>query len=93
MEAIGDVGHHADGISKDGHLVALHRDSMITAAEVMVSITCLEFSYTQAPTKMKSFVMAAYLLGVSVGNRIGKHKAARLARRPLLCFRFGNTKE
>ncbi|MBN2505309.1 MAG: POT family MFS transporter [Verrucomicrobia bacterium] len=41
---------------------------LITAAEVMVSITCLEFSYTQAPPRMKSLVMAAYLLSVSLGN-------------------------
>jgi POT family proton-dependent oligopeptide transporter len=41
---------------------------LITAAEVMVSITCLEFSYTQSPRKMKSFVMAMYLLSVSAGN-------------------------
>ena len=37
-------------------------------AEVFVSITCLEFSYTQAPKKMKSFIMSAYLLSVSLGN-------------------------
>jgi POT family proton-dependent oligopeptide transporter len=42
--------------------------AVITAAEVFVSITALEFSYTQAPKKMKSFVMAAYLMSVSVGN-------------------------
>ncbi|VAW98264.1 Di-tripeptide/cation symporter [hydrothermal vent metagenome] len=41
---------------------------IITSAEVMVSITCLEFSYTQAPTKMKSFVMALFLLSISLGN-------------------------
>ena len=41
---------------------------ILTAAEVMVSITCLEFSYTQAPKKIKSFIMAAYLLSVSLGN-------------------------
>lgn len=40
----------------------------ITAAEIMVSITCLEFSYTQAPRKMKSLVMAAYLMSVMLGN-------------------------
>lgn len=40
----------------------------ITAAEVMVSITCLEFSYTQAPNKMKSFIMGLYLLSVALGN-------------------------
>jgi POT family proton-dependent oligopeptide transporter len=41
---------------------------VITAAEVMVSVTCLEFSYTQAPRELKSFVMSLYLLSVSLGN-------------------------
>jgi POT family proton-dependent oligopeptide transporter len=41
---------------------------LLTAAEVMVSITCLEFAYTQAPAPMKSFVMAFYLLSISAGN-------------------------
>lgn len=43
---------------------------LITAAEVMISITCLEFSYTQAPRRMKSFIMSFYLLSVSFGNLI-----------------------
>lgn len=42
---------------------------IMTAAEVLVSITALEFSYTQAPKKMKSLVMGLYLLSVSVGNQ------------------------
>jgi dipeptide/tripeptide permease len=41
---------------------------VITAGEVMVSITGLEYSYSQAPLKMKSFVMSLYLLTVSLGN-------------------------
>ncbi|MHC4192213.1 MAG: POT family MFS transporter [Planctomycetota bacterium] len=41
---------------------------LLTAAEVMVSITCLEFSYTQSPKKMKSFIMAVFLLSISLGN-------------------------
>ena len=41
---------------------------IITAAEIMVSITCLEFSYTQAPRAVKSLVMAMYLSSVSMGN-------------------------
>jgi len=41
---------------------------VITSAEVMVSITSLEFSYTQAPPGLKSFVMALFLLSVSIGN-------------------------
>jgi len=34
----------------------------------MVSVTHLEFSYTQAPKKMKSLVMCTYLMGIWVGN-------------------------
>jgi proton-dependent oligopeptide transporter, POT family len=43
---------------------------IITAAEVMISITGLEFSYTQSPNSMKSFVMGLWLLGVSLGNGV-----------------------
>jgi POT family proton-dependent oligopeptide transporter len=42
--------------------------ALLTAAEVLVSITCLEFSYTQAPNRMKSFVMALFLASVSLGD-------------------------
>jgi POT family proton-dependent oligopeptide transporter len=42
---------------------------LLTASEVMVSITGLEFSYTQAPKKMKSIVMAAWLFAVALGNQ------------------------
>ncbi len=42
--------------------------ALITGAEVMVSITALEFAYTQAPKRMKSLVMSFYLLSVSLGN-------------------------
>ncbi len=41
---------------------------LLTAAEVLVSITALEFSYTQAPKKMKSFIMGLFLLSVTLGN-------------------------
>ena len=44
--------------------------AIITTAEVMVSITCLEFSYTQAPRKMKSIIMGFFLASVTVGNVI-----------------------
>ncbi|MEE2972241.1 MAG: MFS transporter [Planctomycetota bacterium] len=40
----------------------------LTASEVMVSITCLQFSYTQAPRTMKSVIMALFLMSVSLGN-------------------------
>ena len=41
---------------------------LMTAAEVMISITGLEFSYTQAPPKMKSVIMSVWLLAVAAGN-------------------------
>ena len=42
--------------------------AILTAAEVLVSITCLEFSYTQAPNNIKSLVMGFFMLSVSLGN-------------------------
>ena len=43
---------------------------ILTLGEAMVSITGLEFSYTQAPNKMKSAVMALWLFAVSMGNTL-----------------------
>ena len=41
---------------------------ILTAGEIMVSIVCLEFAYTQSPKKMKSFIMGVFFLGVAIGN-------------------------
>jgi proton-dependent oligopeptide transporter, POT family len=41
---------------------------VLTAGEVMVSVTHLEFAYTQAPRKLKSLVMCTYLGAVALGN-------------------------
>ncbi|XKL68927.1 hypothetical protein PGB90_006696 [Kerria lacca] len=43
---------------------------IITAGEIMFSITGLEFSFTQAPPSMKSVLSAAWLLTVAFGNLI-----------------------
>lgn len=43
---------------------------VITMAEVMISITGLEFAYTQAPRSMKSTIMSMWLLTVFFGNLI-----------------------
>uniref|UniRef100_A0A1A7XL39 Solute carrier family 15 (H+/peptide transporter), member 2 n=3 Tax=Iconisemion striatum TaxID=60296 RepID=A0A1A7XL39_9TELE len=43
---------------------------LLTAGEVMFSITGLEFSYSQAPTNMKSVLQAGWLLTVAFGNVI-----------------------
>ncbi|KYQ90870.1 Peptide transporter [Tieghemostelium lacteum] len=37
-------------------------------AEILLSITGLEFAYSQAPKSMKSIIMSAWLLTVSLGN-------------------------
>uniref|UniRef100_U3CJM1 Solute carrier family 15 member 2 n=1 Tax=Callithrix jacchus TaxID=9483 RepID=U3CJM1_CALJA len=44
--------------------------ALVTAAEVMFSVTGLEFSYSQAPSSMKSVLQAAWLLTVAAGNII-----------------------
>lgn len=41
---------------------------VLTAAEIFVSITALEFFYTQAPNRMKSFVMSLNMASVALGN-------------------------
>jgi POT family proton-dependent oligopeptide transporter len=49
---------------------------VLTMAEVMVSITGLEFAYTQSPRAMKSTVMSLWLLTVFFGNLITAYVAA-----------------
>ena len=39
---------------------------VLSASEVLVSITALEFSYKQAPLRMKSFIMALFLLSIEL---------------------------
>ena len=41
---------------------------LITIGEVLVSITSLEFAYTQAPKTMKSTIMGLYLMAVALGS-------------------------
>ncbi|XP_067149678.1 solute carrier family 15 member 1 [Apteryx mantelli] len=43
---------------------------IITCAEVVFSVTGLEFSYSQAPSNMKAVLQAGWLLTVAVGNII-----------------------
>jgi len=42
----------------------------LTAAEVLVSVTGLEFSYTQAPRAMKSTIMSIWFLTIFAGNML-----------------------
>ena len=66
VSALIETGIVAGGKPSIGWMVLGY--ALLTSAEIMVSITCLEFSYTQAPKRMKSFIMAVFLLSVSLGN-------------------------
>ena len=41
---------------------------ILAVAEILVSLTCLEYAYTHSPKSMKSTMSALYLLGISLGN-------------------------
>jgi POT family proton-dependent oligopeptide transporter len=43
---------------------------ILTCAEVVVSITALEFAYTSAPTTRRSLMTSFYLLSVALGNGV-----------------------
>lgn len=43
---------------------------LITSSEILVSITGLEFAYTQAPREMKSTVMSLFFITVFLGNTL-----------------------
>ncbi len=40
----------------------------LTASEVLVSVTALEFAYTQAPASMKSTIMSFWFVTIALGN-------------------------
>ena len=57
-----DHGHEISFLYQIGAFV------LLTFAEILISITSLEFSYTQAPKVLKSFILSFWLLAVAVGN-------------------------
>ncbi len=58
---------------------------IITVAEVLVSITGLEFAYSQAPKRMKSTIMGLWLFTVAVGNLLVS-VLAEFGKLPLVTF-------
>ena len=56
---------------------------LLTAAEVMVYLTMLEFAYTQAPRRLKSIIMSISLLCISLGNEF-----TALINRAIRVFRW-----
>jgi POT family proton-dependent oligopeptide transporter len=58
----------------------------MTTAEVLVSITGLEFAYTQAPRAMKSTIMSFWLLCVTIGNLLVAFLSPLQEQLPLSSF-------
>ncbi len=58
----------AEGAGRVSVLWQLLPYTILTLGEVMVSITGLEFAYTQAPPRMKSTIMGFWLLTVALGS-------------------------
>jgi len=42
----------------------------VSLGEVLVSITALEFAYTQAPPSMKSTIMSLWFLAIAAGSQV-----------------------
>lgn len=57
-----------DGGAKPNIVWQIAAYALLTASEILISIVALEFAYTQAPRKMKSFIMCFYLAAVAIGN-------------------------
>ena len=51
---------------------------ILTAAEVMVAVPHLEFSYTHAPQRLKSLVMSLYLGSMALGNKFTERVNAHI---------------
>ncbi|MFN0057920.1 MAG: MFS transporter [Planctomycetota bacterium] len=67
LQAQIETAHAADG-AKVHVLWQTVQYLIMTTAEVLVSVTGLEFAYTQAPRAMKSTIMGFWLLCVTFGN-------------------------
>jgi POT family proton-dependent oligopeptide transporter len=58
----------------------------MTTSEVLVSITGLEFAYTQAPRAMKSTIMSFWLLCITLGNLLVAFLSPLQEKLPLSSF-------
>ncbi len=55
---------------------------LLSAGEVLLSMTCLAFAYTQAPNRAKSLVMGLYFLSFAAGNYLAV-EVNRFLERPV----------
>jgi len=95
-------------ISKNGSVLELHEYRtvsvtglipqyfMLTLAEVFISVTALEFAYTQAPASMRTLTTAFWYATVAVGNMIvtliAKCRVSRSDKQlyMVFCLAFGS---
>jgi dipeptide/tripeptide permease len=61
---------------------------LLAASEILASITGLELAYSEAPEKMKSFVMSLFLLTSAGGSVLGAC-VSPVARDPWLGWMYG----
>jgi POT family proton-dependent oligopeptide transporter len=61
---------------------------LLTAGEVLVSVTGLEFSYTQAPRSMRSTIMSIWFLAIALGNLLTAGVASLVPFRGAAYFWF-----
>lgn len=78
-----EIGGRGEGVVHIGWQIVPY--VLITLAEVLVSVTGLEFAYRQAPRRMKSTIMSFWNLTVSLGNVLVA-LIAGLAKLPLEQF-------
>jgi proton-dependent oligopeptide transporter, POT family len=64
------IQHYLDAGMKLSVLWQLAPYVLLTLAEVLVSVTGLEFAYAQAPRRMKGTIMSLFYLANGVGNLI-----------------------
>jgi proton-dependent oligopeptide transporter, POT family len=62
--------HAMAGGARPSALWQIPQYLFLTAGEVLVSVTGLEFSYTQAPRSMKSTIMSIWFVTVALGNML-----------------------
>jgi POT family proton-dependent oligopeptide transporter len=62
------VQHVIDGGGHPSILWQFWQYLFLAAGEVLVSVTALEFAYSEAPKTMKSIIMSLWFLTISLGN-------------------------
>mmetsp|Transcript_29417 Transcript_29417/g.45139 ORF Transcript_29417/g.45139 Transcript_29417/m.45139 type:complete len:469 (-) Transcript_29417:50-1456(-) len=63
--------HEEQGLEKIHVFWQLPQITIVTVAEILLSVTGLEFAYATSPERMKAFLLSVYLLTVAIGDFFG----------------------